>query len=183
MPQHISAGESHIGEVGGLIKLISAAFARPNDTTAYAVGDLIANSTAAGSVVPLTLAVARSADKSAMIRKLHLKVDGTAWMNATIRVHLFRNQPVPTVGDNGVFNASGVLATTEASYLGYTDVPIIAQFTDPFVKGFGTPTFGSEWNVEPKVTTANVYALLEARTAVTPAALKNFTLTAEVHQN
>jgi hypothetical protein len=44
-----------------LINTVSATFTRPSDTTAYASGDLVANSTTAGSVTPLTLTLANPA--------------------------------------------------------------------------------------------------------------------------
>jgi hypothetical protein len=47
------AGENHIGAVGGNSVVATGTFNRPADTTAYAVGELIANNTAAGSVSPI----------------------------------------------------------------------------------------------------------------------------------
>jgi hypothetical protein len=60
-------GENHIGQIGGHIAVVSASFTRPADTNAYAAGDLVANSVTAGSVIPMTFAVARAADKGFMV--------------------------------------------------------------------------------------------------------------------
>ena len=48
------AGENHIGEVGGRTVIISASITRPADTTAYASGDAVADSTSAPSVLTFT---------------------------------------------------------------------------------------------------------------------------------
>jgi hypothetical protein len=173
----LAANESHIGQIGGHIATATATMTRPADTTAYVSGDLIANSTTAGSVAPLTLAVARAANKSGAIRRLRLKVNDTAWLNASVRVHLYRQSPTVANGDNGAFSS------TESNHIGYSDITLDRQFSDPCVKGIGIPAIGSEFNFEPDAGTANIYALLECRSAVTPAASKTFTLTLEAYQN
>jgi hypothetical protein len=173
----LAANESHIGQVGGHIATATATLTRPADITAYAAGDLIANSATAGSVVPLTLAVARAAGKSGAIRRLRLKVNDTAWLNAIVRVHLYRQSPAVANGDNGA------LSSTESDHIGYSDITLDRQFSDSCVKGIGVPAVGSEFNFEPDPGTANIYALLECRGAVTPAASKTFALTVEAYQN
>lgn len=52
------AGEAHIGQVGGSTPRVTAQIARPADNTAYSIGDMIANSATAASVVPITFASA-----------------------------------------------------------------------------------------------------------------------------
>jgi hypothetical protein len=167
----------------GLAANVSGSTTRPNDTATYASGDLIANSTTAGSVVPIALTVGRANGATGMIRALRLKVNDAAWKGATIRAHLFRDSPVVTVGDNGAFNASEVYACNEAAYMGYVDITLSQQFNDPMVKGFGARQVGSEWNFDCAAASQNIYALLEARSAITPAASKVFTLLAETLQN
>jgi hypothetical protein len=179
---NLAASANHIGEVGGRSIAATASFTRPADTSAYAVGDLIANSTTAASVVPMALAVARINGGTGIIRKLRLKTNDAAWKNAVVRVHLFELSPTVTVGDNGVFNAAETLACTESSYIGYADVTLGKQFSDS-VKGFAMPGEGVEWTFVAAAASQNVYALLEARTALTPASAALFTLSAETHQN
>src|SRR5262245_43124828 len=41
----IAAGENHLGEVGGRTVAITASYTRPADTTTYAAGDAVSNST------------------------------------------------------------------------------------------------------------------------------------------
>jgi hypothetical protein len=176
VPTAAQASEAHIGEVGGHIAIASAAMTRPADTSAYSVGDLIANNTVAGSVVPIPLAVARVNNGSGMIRRLRLKTNDAAFAAAVIRVHLYRDSPSVTNGDNGVF------LTTESNYIGYADITLNRHFSDA-EKGFGVPAVGSEWSFQPSAGTQTIFALFEARTAVTPSSATVFTLVAETCQN
>jgi hypothetical protein len=180
------AGENHIGQVGGAIAVATASFQRPADTLAYAVGDAILDSTtaatvnantAAGSAGIMRLHVARATDKTGMIRRLRLKTNDTAFAAATVRVHLFRDRPTVTNGDNGPF------LTSESNYIGYADVVLDRHFSDA-EKGLGVPAIGSEWNFDPAPGTDYIHATLETRTAITtPGSAKTWTLAAEAHQN
>lgn len=161
------------------VKNISASFTRPADTTAYASGDLVANSTTAGDVAALELrGFAINSQGSAIIRRLKLAKSGTSTTNASFRVHLFRADPsTVTNGDNGAFSVSGV-----ADYLGATDITIDQAFTDGAC-GFGAPNIGSEYMVRmPGAQTSvgqSLFAMIEARGAYTPANAEVFTLTAD----
>jgi hypothetical protein len=167
----------------GLFAAVGGTVTRPADTAAYAVGDLIANNTVAASVVPIALPAAREADRTGMVRALRLKVNDTAWKAGVVRVHLFRDSPTVAVGDNGVLNASETYAFTESNYMGYCDITLSQQTSDGYVKGFGVRSVGAEWNFDPAPGTVNIFALLEARTAVTPGSAKIFSLVAEVLRN
>lgn len=169
--------DTHIGAVGNHIGIVSAGFTRPANTTAYASGQLIANSTSAGSVVPMALVASRDLDFTGMIRRARIKVNDAAWINATVRVHCYKNSPTVANGDGGAWS------TTESEYLGALDVTFDKQFTDPLVKGIGVPNNGSEINFAPALNTTTIYCLLEARSAVTPASGSAWTLTLEVLQN
>lgn len=124
--------DTHIGAVGNHIGIINASFTRPANTTAYAAGQLIANATAAGSVVPMTFAgAARDLDFTGSVRRARVKVNDVGWLNATVRLHLYRTLPTAANGDGGAWS------TTESNYLGAIDVTFDKQFSDPFVKGIG----------------------------------------------
>jgi hypothetical protein len=173
----LSAGEAHLGQIGGHIALASASFTRPNDTTAYASGDLIASATAAGSVVPLSFAVARTAGGSGMIRRARLRKTSAGLSNANFRLHLYRNVAITlAAGDNGAW-----LSDQVANYMGAIDLVCDKAFSDG-ASGNGTPNTGSEINFVLPSGTA-ILGLLEARAAYAPAALETFTLELEVVQN
>lgn len=163
---------------GGVFADNGATFSRPNDTTAYAVGDLVANSVTAGSVVPMSFTVTRVAAGAAMIRRVRFKKSGTTITNAQFRLHLYKVSPTPSNGDNGAW------LTTESTYLGSVDFDLTGGnarvFTDA-AKVIGVPAVGSE--IIFALTSGQViYGLIEARAAYTPAANETFTVVLELAQ-
>lgn len=154
----------------------AAAFTRPNDTTAYAVGDLVANSTTAGSVALVELAGAvRAAGGVSRIERVRIRKTGTGTTNAQFRVHLFSASPGVANGDNGAFTPSSI-----AGWIGSLDVSVDRAGSDGAI-GAGVPVIGSSITFTlPSGTT--LYALLEARGAYTPAAQEQFTLLAEIYR-
>ncbi len=160
------------GDAAGAVTLASASFTRPADTTAYGVGDLVANSTTAGSVVAMSLAgMAQKAGAGGKIVGARLRKSGAGTTNAAFRVHLFSAAPATVAnGDNGAFSTSGV-----ADYIGALDVTIDRAFTDGAF-GRGMPLAG---NFLDYITAGGttLYALIEARGAYTPASGETFVLT------
>lgn len=169
----VAASENHIGEVGGKTALPSANFTRPADTTAYAVGDLVANSTTAGSVTPMSFTMFRVTGKGGMLRRVRLRKSGTSVTNASFRIHFYTTSPTPSNGDNGAWLTNNV-----ANYAGAVDVVVDRAFTDG-ASGNGIPLIGSEINF----TADTYYGLIEARGAYTPANAEVFTVILEVIQN
>ena len=150
-----------------------ANFTRPADTTAYASGDLVANSTTAGSVAAMEFTGSRNMKQVFWIRKVKLHKSGTSVTNAAFRVHFFRAAPTTvTNGDNGAFSVSGV-----ADYIGAVDVTLNRAFTDG-AAGFGAPIVGNEMIVK-QAAGVSIYALIEARGAYTPSSAEVFTVTLE----
>ena len=165
------------GLVSNYIARPSGSFTRPGDTTPYASGDLVANSTTAGSVDAVSIAVARTSGGTGSIRRALLRKSGTGITNSIFRIHLYEADPATvTNGDNGAWSTSGV-----ADYLGAIDVVIDRAFTDG-AAGEGVPLAGGEINFD-LTGTANVFALLEARAAYTPGNAEVFTIELEVLQN
>lgn len=158
----------------GRVRLVSATVTRPADTTAYAVGDLVANSTTAGSVTAMTFtAVSRAASLGGKIVGARLAKSGTSVTNSSFRLHLFTVAPgTITNGDNGAFSTSGV-----ASYVGALDITCDRAFTDGAF-GRGGPMVGNFLDFVGA--TSALYGLLEARAAYTPASSEVFTVTLAV---
>lgn len=155
--------------------ITSANFTRPSDTTAYASGDLVANSTTAGSVTPMTLSAGRGPNSQGMIRRVRLKKSSVTTTNASFRIHFYQTSPTVTNGDNGAW------LSTEGSYLGSCDVTIDKAFSNA-AAGTGVPGSGSEISFTTFTDTPHIFALIEARGAYTPASAEVFTLTIEVLQ-
>jgi len=179
-----SHGEA-VGIVGSYTTIISANFTRPADTSVYASGDLVANSTTAASVVPMSFTVSRYNDGSGMIRRVILKKSGTTATLASFRLHLYRSDPSTS---SGILNGdNGVWSTNFSNWLGDVDLDMTAAtngraFRDSDVAE-NSPGVGSELNFIPSAGTQTIYGLLEARAAYVPASAEVFTVYLEVLQN
>jgi hypothetical protein len=152
----------------------SQTFTRPGDTTAYAAGDQVANSTTAGSVTPMTFTVGGTAIGSEFIlERVKLAKSTVSTTNAAFRVHLWSASPTVAGGDNAAMSTSGT-----ATYLGYYDVTMSKAFTDG-AAGFGTVADNA------MVLTASqyIYALIEAQAAYSPGNAETFTLSIEGYLN
>jgi len=151
----------------------STSFVRPNDTNAYAIGDLVANSITAGQVAPMAFAPGNSYGVGQFrLVRARLSKTGTGVSTASFRVHLYGAQPTPANGDNGVWSTDQA-----ANWLGNIDVTSMLTFTDGAC-GTGSLPAGSEALVR-LASGKQVFALIEARAAYTPVANEAFTLTLE----
>lgn len=167
------ASERHIGQVGGQNALPSASFIRPADVTAYASGDLVANSTVAGSVTPLVFTVGRTPDAGGFIRKARLRKSSTGLTGAVFRLHLYSSPPVCVNGDNAAWRT-----TRAADYIDAFNITMDRSFSDGAI-GVGLPMLGQEVSFIGHL----VYGLLEIRGAHTPVSGDTFTVSLEVTQN
>lgn len=168
---------SGVVAVGGTTATPAAAtMTRPTDTNAYISGDLVANNTTAGSVVPLSFTAARIATGSFMVRRGRLKKSTATLTNASFRLHLYTTSPTPANGDNGAWSTDQA-----ATYLGAIDVTCDKAFTDG-ATGNGVPNVGAEINVS-LASGQTIYGLSEARAAYGPGNAETFIWTLEVLQN
>lgn len=162
---------------------VSANFTRPADTTAYASGDLVANSVTAGSVVALSwtclpIAMNVAADGYFLVRRARLKKSTTGVTNAAFRLHLYGTDPTASTGiangDNGAWSVN------DATYLGYIDFGSMVAHRDCAMM-FSVPSTGAEIAHSPASGTT-LYGLLEARGAYTPGNAEVFTVSLELYQ-
>lgn len=157
------------------IKIAAAStFTRPNDITAYASGDLVANSTTAGSVTTRSFALGTAPGSKGRIHRCRVYKSGTSVANAAFRLHLYDGSAALTYtnGDNGAYAASGV-----AQYLGYLDVTAMTAHSDG-AAGVGSGV-GNFIAFKLPATISTVYGALEARGAYTPTANETFTCVIE----
>jgi hypothetical protein len=167
---------------GGLAT-VAASFVRPADTTPYAAGDLAANSATAGSVAPVELVGAtRAAGEAIRVERVRLRKSGPGLTNAAFRVHLFRKLPVVSVGDNGAFNAGGVMALADIEgHAGHVDVTMDLAAAIG-ARGVGVPATGAGITCEAAGAPGHetsLWALIETRAAYVPVSGETFTLTVE----
>ena len=144
---------------------ITAKVTRPADTTAYASGDLVANSTTAGSVVPLSFTVSPGPLQIRRVRIARTKADITT---AALRLHLYAALPTVANGDNGAWSS-----TQAATHLGAVDVTFASLMSDG-----ATGQATTEINCQTSGTV--IYGLLEARSALAPASGEVFAVTLEI---
>ena len=169
-------------QAGGYAQPVSASFTRPADTTAYAVGDLVANSATPASVV-LSFQAARMLGGNGRITGARAFKSGPSLTNAQLRLHLFRLRPVPTVGDNGVFNNGTALACNMAlSSLGYFDFTFDRAFSDG-AHALAVPNVGPQRIFGAPADSMNIFGLVEARAAYVPLSTETFTFILEVDRD
>lgn len=137
---------------------VTASITRPSDTTAYASGDLIANSTTAGSVTALQFGT----PAFSQIVRATLTKTNTTNTNATFLLHLFSAAPTVTNGDNGAI----AIATNNGTYLGSVaiDSSVGTGLGGSVAFTQGIPVFG------------NTFGLLSATAAYTPASAEVLTV-------
>ncbi len=151
-----------------------ATFTRPADTTTYASGDLVADTTTAASVTPLSWNIVTPPKGGAFIRRVNIRKTSTGVVAPNFRLHLFTTSPTSAVGDNGVYSSTSVGW--------FCDMDVNMFTTDPFSDGnagIGVPNNGAECAVVP--TASTIYGLLEARGAYVPTNSEAFTVTLEVY--
>lgn len=152
-----------------IVKVTGAAFTRPNDTTAYASGDLIANNTTAGSVTPISFRL--GAGQGFKIWKAGVLKSGATATNFSVRLHLYKDSPTVSNGDNGAW------LSIVAGYEGFIDIVGSGQtFSDDSI-GWGVYVNNSVFAPMYIVPDRDkyIYGLLEARAAYTPVAQEVFT--------
>jgi len=156
----------------------SASFTRPADTTAYAANDLIANSTTAGSVTPMSFSVARLGCGQGRIMRIRLFSDNEAVTLATFSLHLFNASPTVTNGDNGAFavaTARTFLGTVAADMATGSFVTTTDKMKAFAVSPENPFDLKNASNVERRI-----FGLLMAGAGYTPASGELFEVTLEI---
>lgn len=182
-PVTIASDQGYAGNVGGITvtQAASSTITRPADTTAYASGDLVANSTTAGSVTNLQFTtLARISGGSGVIVGAQIQKSTNTTTNAAFRLHLFNTAPTYTsAGDNSAL--SSVVVASAKGYLGYIDIPSMVGFSD-VAWGSGAPD-NSRGGIPYVATAQTIFGLLEARGAYTPGNAEVFTVTVDALQD
>lgn len=160
--------------------MIMDSFTRPANTTAYAAADLVANDTTAGNVVPLSFSIPTGHGLSLELRSFRVQKSGTTITNADFDLYIYGSEPTPSVGDNGAFVATNVVASDNASgFLGVLSGNQMLGFSDG----------GKQSSVQPVTTVVRhrltptaktLYAFLVSTGAYTPASAEVFTVELEV---
>jgi len=155
---------------------VSASFTRPSDTTQYAVGDLVANSTTAGSVAMMSF---RIKEGGIWLRRIEIKKSDPDITSASFRLWLTTDSSVTfSNGDNGAL-AIGSSTLPIADVLCALDVTIDKSLTG--AGDIGYATFDEGLHALFAASYANgigtIYSFLEARGTYTPGSAEIFTVT------
>lgn len=155
--------------------ILTAPFARPDDTTAYAINDAVSDSTSAPTILTFANA-ARANGGSGYIVKAELCTDQAACV-AAFRLHLFTTSVAP-YNDNTAYTA---LYANRVSRVGYIDFPAVAQ------EGSGSTSAFALWLGQLLYVcdsaSAALYGLLETKSVFTPASAQNFSIRLGLDRN
>lgn len=166
---------------GGLATIHATQMTRPGDTNAYTIGDLVANSTTIASVTGLVFPNAvRRPGEALRIERLRLRKSTPLLTNASFRVYICRALPGLSVGDNGAFNASGVLAVDNIQHvIGWFDVTM-DRAGAAGARGVGVPNNGAAITLTPSgASSTTLIGLIEATAAYAPGSAEAFDATLE----
>lgn len=155
----------------------SSTLTRTADTNAYAAGDLVANTTTAGSVVVPSFQLSGVGGRRFYIPRIRLGTDKTSGMGSIgFTVRLWKAAPTYSNGDNGAY----VPATNEDE--------LIDEFTIlSFLQGaagaiaIGAPRIGDGSQFYLPGTSTDVYWDLEIESSLTPASAQTFTIYPEAY--
>lgn len=158
----------------------SASFTRPANTTAYATGQLVSNSTTPASCVPMAFTLDNCFPVGQFrLTRARVVKSGTVITNATFRLHLYQAQPVVQAGSG---DGATWLTDSSAKWLGNIDISSMLPFSDG-AAGTGSCPAGSEMMIRALAANGGappaIYGLLAALGAYTPASAEVFTVTIE----
>lgn len=149
---------------------VPATFTRPSDTTAYAAGDLIANSVTAGSVVPMTFNVGYG--QGFKLLRASVSFNSATVTLAKFKLHVYGSSPTVTNGDNGAW------LSTASNYQGSIDFDNTVNTFSDSTPGWGTYVNTSVGLPMLMVSDQNfrLYGLLTATAAYVPTSAEIFTV-------
>lgn len=169
----LTAGEAHVGEMGGnLVRVTAAEMTRPANTTAYAAGDVVSNSESATTPLAFTN-IARINGGSGYIVRASVTTDKKQ-ITPRVRVHLFNAADATVSVDNTAYRE---LYADIGKRVGYFDLPAMTTAPDATNSDMSR-SFDNALRV-PFVCAAgsrDVYVVLETLDAFTPNSGQKFTV-------
>lgn len=176
----IAAGENHLGEVGGKSVVISSSVTRPANTTAYAAGDAVTDSTTAPTVITLSGA-GRINGGSGVILAATLIDSANQTTKGQFELWLFDATATPD-NDNAVFTPTD--AETE-TLIGV--IPFNTAYVGDATSGAGGnavyPVQGLSIPFKCGGATTSIFGLIVVRNAYTPVSAEKFTVRLHILQD
>lgn len=171
------AGENHVGEVGGNIVVGVATFTRPADTTAYAVKDVVSDSTSAPTVLTFSNA-GRVVNGTGYITKARISTSQKTNV-ATYRLWIYNAAPT-AINDNSPFT---LLWSNVGNRLGYIDFN--AMTTEDATNSTAAESLNTSIRL-PYICAGGLlalYAILETTAVFTPDNAQQFHVTMTFDRN
>jgi hypothetical protein len=167
----LQSGAVPVGDNGASLTVDGKAYraavtiTRPSNTTAYAAGDVVGVADSgtpanAGSAI-ITLSNIGPAGGYVLIQSVRLMIGNSTPPASAFRLHLYTESPTAIL-DNAAFNLA---AGDVGKYVDYIDLPAPQDFGDI---AFARDNY-SGLEVKLAAASTTLYAILEARSAYTPA--------------
>jgi hypothetical protein len=161
--------------VGIPVARVSATFTRPNDTTAYVTGDVVANSTSAAALMTFAVGVANG--NSGAITRVQVETNDPANV-AQYRLWLYTVSNPTHANDNAAFVQQHADA---ARLVGTLDIPALSASGGDAASGQSALTLPLDYVCD--AADVNLYGLLETRSGFTPVANRVYTVTLWIRPN
>lgn len=173
----LAAGENFVGAVGGNTVALSDTFTRPADTTAYAVDDVVSNSTTATTVLTFAQA-ARKNGGTGYVTNARLVTNNPSTTNASFRLYLYNQTPTAPPGDNSPFLLTWA---NRGIRLGVIDFVLSTGATGSDAASTTVTNINLRLNTQPS--SRSVFGLLVARAAYVPTSGQQFFVELTFEQN
>lgn len=166
---------------GGISKLISSSITRPSDTTAYAAGDAVTNSTSSPVVVTFSN-MCRVSGGSGVIVGASLIDSANQSTKGDFELYLFDTTFTPD-NDNAVFTPTDSELETALGFISFSSS--FAKSGDATSGASGNAMYASSMsNPIPYVCgTTSVFGGLVVRNAYTPVSAEKFTIRLQIQQD
>lgn len=173
----LTAGEAHLGELGGNLLSVAVEFTRPADTTAYGINDVVSDSTSATTMQEIANA-GRVSGGSGYIVGIRIATDKKS-ITPQLRIHLFNTSGATLSVDNA--NWQDKYADV-AKRIAYYDMPAMTTGADTTNSDMSR-TVDMTMRIPYICTATSLYFVLETLTAFTPASGQKFTITIFMDRN
>jgi len=182
-PDHLRAGEdltNNIQRTGKYKTTVAASYTRPADTTAYATGDVVCNSTTAPVVLTFT-GMARANAGTGRIVGARLISDSAAGTKGDFELHLFDLSTVTIQNDNAAWAPTDAHMLNEVGPIAFGSAPYVGSGNEIYRLSEGAG--GLPLAFKCAAADANLYGILVVRSAYTPANAGVITIELEVEQD
>lgn len=182
-PDHLRAGEdlnNNVQRTGKYKTTVTAAYTRPGDTTAYASGDVVCNSTSAPVVLTFT-GMARYNGGTGRIVGARLISDSAAGTKGDFELHLFDLSTVTIQNDNAAWAPTDAHMLNEVGPIAFGAVPFVGSGNEIYRLSAGSGGLALEFKCG--ASDANLYGILVVRSAYTPANAGVLQIELEVEQD